>query len=115
MGHQEDLGQSGCGGYQEVRGGAERRRSSAPRLPRQKHKSLQGKVLMLRPVRTQFYFKISEYVVNIYEISVGFTFYVEQISVNLHKFVYGMLCSQTNKQTTGSMESLFLPVYKHHK
>merc|ERR1712107_332853 len=64
---------------------------------------------------SQFYFKISEYVVNIYEISVGFTFYVEQISVNLHKFVYGMLCSQTNKQTTGSMESLFLPVYKHHK
>merc|ERR1712117_481755 len=51
--HQEDLGQSGCGGYQAVRGGAERRRSSAPRLPRQKHKSLQGKVLMLRPVRTQ--------------------------------------------------------------
>merc|ERR1712012_209500 len=48
---------------------------------------------------SQFYFKISEYVVNIYEISVGFTFYVEQILVNLHTFVYGMLCSQTNKQT----------------
>ena len=50
----------------------------------------QGKILLLRPVRIphtflyQFSFQISKHV-NICEISVGCTFNVDKISVNLHK------------------------------